>query len=75
MEVKKGVAPITIVLETPKEIDLFFHILNHVPADEEGYYPFDNYKATFEEVQKFRSDLWHILRELDIDLQNKEEDC
>ena len=69
MEVTKGVAPITIVLETPEEIDLFFHILNYAPQSEEQYYPFDAYMATFEEVNEFRKILWNILSDLGVELE------
>ena len=74
VEVKKSIAPIIIVLETPEEIDLFFHIVNYVPLDEKGYYPFHTYEATFNEVMNFRGKLWNLLTKLGIDAQTKK-DC
>ena len=69
MKIEKHITPITIVLETDKEVDLFFHIVNYAPRSEAGYYPFGGYKATFEEMNKFRKTLYDALRELDIEIR------
>ena len=73
VEVRKGVAPVTIVLDTEEEIDLFFHILNFAP-NKEDHYPFDGYKATFKEVQQFRKELWEDFEALGI-RPKMERDC
>ena len=74
VKVKRGLTPVTIVLETEEELDLFWHIVNYTAHSEEQYYPFDVYKSTFKQVMEFRADLWNRLKELGVSGQNKE-DC
>ena len=73
MEVTKGKLPITIVLETEEEVDLFFHIVNFIP-NKEDYYGFESYAASFDEVMSFRGELFQILERLDVHPKDSE-DC
>ena len=68
------VRPLSIILETPKEIDLFYHIVNFIPIKQQ-HYGFEGYEATFEEVEDMRKKLWDALEELGINLRGQKEDC
>lgn len=55
-----GFRPVYIVLETEEETNLVHHIMNFCP-NKERFYSMTDYKATFEEINSLRHDLWELL--------------
>ena len=50
-----------ITLESEEEIDLFYHIVNYSPRNESGWYSMAEYRATFKQLQDFKTTLWEMM--------------